>query len=158
MNHFLQSGGTGVLGDYGDRFKSDEIKHDEMKPEDYMRMSGDSLAAAATTGYLTQGMAKQVRARNPNLSEDKQIMIGAVADRRANITDDTSYSDFKRDAETLMTDHGASVESINTDGESAWADRWVAPAPMRVEHAPSAPGGPGGGPSGGPGGGPAGGP
>lgn len=82
LMHFMRSGGAnnnGVLGNYGE-YAALEIRPDELKPEDFLKMSGDSIAAMVAAGLLNQGMARQILAKNPNISMDKRIMLGAIAD------------------------------------------------------------------------------
>ena len=113
-------------GDYAARF----MGIDDIKPEDIPKLSGESLAGMVSSGHLTQGMAQRVLANNPNISEDKKIMISAVATGKASGGIDPMQ--FKEDANELMKNHGANVKTISTNGDSALVDAWVASNPREV--------------------------
>ena len=140
LNNFLQTGGQGELGNYGDRFNSEFIQSTDLKPEDFIAMSGKSMAAAIATGKYTQGLAKQVQARNPNMSEDKSIMTGATAsgsinqDRIKEVGHQKFGEDLKKEAEKIAGEHANIATSTTINATTKDVDNWTAPAPMRVEN------------------------
>lgn len=78
--------GTGrQLGDYGefasakDSRGEDFIKIDEIKDEDIAKMSGGSLAGMIAAGKINNTMAQNVLAKSTGLTQDKKVMLGAVA-------------------------------------------------------------------------------
>ena len=146
LGHFMRTGGSlngGKLGDYGEYAKSAPIGADEIKPEDLTKMSGDSLAAMIASGKVTQGMAQRVMAMNPNISEDKKIMLGSVASGAATAGFDikgnkleggtiTSYQQFKKDVDTLMSNHAAETATIKTNSQDVKAWTGATPRDVRI--------------------------
>lgn len=146
LSHFMRTGGSlngGKLGNYGDYAKSAPINADEIKPEDLTKMSGDSLAAMIESGKITQGMAQRVMAMNPNISEDKKIMLGAVASGAATAGFDiegnkleggtiTSYKQFKDDVNKLMSNHAAETATIKTSPQDVEAWTGATPRDVRI--------------------------
>lgn len=138
LKTFMQKGGDGALGDYGAYAASGGMGIDDFKPEDVSKLSGDSLAGMIASGVLTQGMAKRILASNPNISEDKKIMLSARAEG-ANVTD---AGRFKEEAKALMGNHSATgvtdssgvttgfSQIVGTD--AATIDRWTANNPLDV--------------------------
>ena len=143
LKHFMRSGGTnhdGRLGTFGEYARDVPITNDEIKPEDLIKLSGDSLAGMAAAGKISQSMAQRVMAMNPNISEDKKIMFGALAsgaargntyaadgrtvvDRGtigANYPNDfkEGVTQFKADVDRLMIDHQAQTMTFSTDPET----------------------------------------
>ena len=139
LKQFAQSGGNmngGNLGNYGDLFKSGEIEKSDIKSDDVTRLSGDSLAAMATSGYLSSGMAQQILDSGANLSGDKQIMVGAAADGAIKAGSDAAQ--FKKDANDLLSQPSGQKQQTQTiDGTAADLDtkvkKWTSPAAKRVE-------------------------
>lgn len=146
LSHFMRTGGSlngGQLGDYGEYAKSAPINSDEIRPEDLTKMSGDSLAAMIASGKITQGMAQRVMAMNPNISEDKKIMLGAVANGAATAKFDvegneleggtiTSYKQFKDDVKALMGNHAAETKTIKTSSQDVEAWTGATPRDVRI--------------------------
>ncbi|MDO4747012.1 MAG: MFS transporter [Candidatus Saccharibacteria bacterium] len=153
LNHYMRSGGwkdkvTGqdiALGDYGNYAMNKPIEPDEYKPEDLIKLSGDSLAGMAAAGKISTTMAQRVMAMNPNISEDKKIMFGALASgaaTAAKITDGGKVSlgdaakNFKSDAEALMKKGVAANNTIrNDDGSSVsgeMVEAWASATPQSV--------------------------
>ncbi|MDO4507904.1 MAG: hypothetical protein Q4B65_00725 [Candidatus Saccharibacteria bacterium] len=97
LNDFAMKGGSGNLGGYGTWAKGN-IGMEDIKPEDFAKMSGDSMAGMLSSGIVDSSMAQRAIERNPNLSADKKIMLGAMANG-ATVTDP---SVFKREVEQLM--------------------------------------------------------
>ena len=153
LQHFMQGGGLGNggnLGGYGE-YAGGNIGVDDLKPEDVNKLSGDSLAGLAAAGTLTPAMAQQVLAKNPNISADKRVMLGAVAsgatvgaDGRSTITDANT---FKEEAKALMNNPNAvtwtdkdgnthDITNIHAAGDAdnrVSADQvssWTAPTPV----------------------------
>lgn len=79
LKEWAQRGGADTLGDYGHYFGTTNIKSDDIKENDVARLSGNSMAAMILSGKMSKTMAKNVLAQNPGLSEDKKIMLGALA-------------------------------------------------------------------------------
>lgn len=79
LKEWAQRGGADTLGDYGHYFGTTNIKSDDIKENDVARLSGNSMAAMILSGKMSRTMAKNVLAQNPGLSEDKKIMLGALA-------------------------------------------------------------------------------
>ncbi len=136
LKTFMQKGGDSALGDYGAYAAAGGVGIDDLKPEDIPKLSGDSLAGLIASGVLTQGMARRILASNPNISEDKKIMLSARAEG-ANVTD---AGRFKEEAKALMENHSATgVTDGNgaitaftqiTGTDAATIDRWTANNPM----------------------------
>ncbi|MBO4813147.1 hypothetical protein J5491_03315 [Candidatus Saccharibacteria bacterium] len=153
LGHFVQNGGTtnggklGKLGEYAtatDASGKDVIDLSDLKPEQLTKLSGSSLAAMAASGKLTPKMAERVLALNPNISDDKKIMLGALADNQVKwdptLSVDQQAEKFKKDAEELLKVHKTGIvstgNSIRTGGSVASAraavDKWTAPKPQDV--------------------------
>lgn len=86
LKDFMQKGGLdksgnkiSSLGNYGDYAKAGHMDATDIKKEDVTKLSGDSLSGLIKSGVLDQGMAQQMLAMNPNISNDKRIMLGAAA-------------------------------------------------------------------------------
>lgn len=158
LSHFLRTGAKGnggVLGDYG-TYASAAIKNEDINPEELMRLSGDSLAGMAAAGKISQEMAQRVLASNPNLSDDKKIMFGALADgsaSEASIGGIHNYKKFKDDASNLANNRNdtAGVSTISGSNLPAKVSEWTRPTTQKVEVVNAGglptPGGPGGGSS-----------
>ena len=137
---------------YGD-YAARSMGFDDLKPEDIPKLSGESIAGLAASGRLTQGMAQRVLANNPNISEDKKIMLSAIAsgnatggiemdangkailDGNGNVQYQGSIggnsNQFKSDATTLMVDHSREgLQTIQSNGSQV--DAWVANNPRDV--------------------------
>ena len=165
LKHFMRSGGSangGRLGNYGDYAMTAPIKMDEVVPEDFLRMSGDSIAGLAKAGILDQTMAQRIMAMNPNISADKKIMIGAIASGQiwggiernsdgyaiksdgtiAESVDDVQFvsgatvkdaSTFKKDAETLSRNHNAGGSTSTMRGvNGSMVEAWASATPQAV--------------------------
>ncbi len=157
MRHWMQNGGSNTLGDFGAYAASAKangdpmIGVDDIKPEDIPRLSGDSLAGLAQAGILTASMAQQVMAKNPNISADKRIMLGAIASGAANdasivaasmAAGNIGASVLKEEAKALMlnpsattwTDKNSATHPIRairiTDDTAAQVNSWTAPTPV----------------------------
>lgn len=138
MRDWMQKAGsvtnsTGVataanLGNYGEWAKNN-IGVDDIKPEDIPRLSGDSIAGLAQSGVLTPAMAQQVMAKNPNISADKRIMLGAIASGVvSSITDATA---FKEEAKALMEHPDGSTRKTNMiNATKKQIASWTAPTPI----------------------------
>ncbi len=156
LSHFLRTGAKGnggVLGDYG-TYASAAIKNEDINPEELMRLSGDSLAGMAAAGKISQEMAQRVLASNPNLSDDKKIMFGALADgsaSEASIGGIHNYKKFKDDATKLVNNRNAAgISTISGSNLPAKVSEWTRPTTQKVEVVNAGsptPGGPGGGSS-----------
>ena len=144
LNSYLRAGGfgrdasgniTGALGGYGEY---GGVKIDDVKPEDIVKLSGDSMAGLAASGVLNQSMAQRVIAMNPNISADKKIMLGAIASGAANATTINDVAQFKKDAETLMKDYNAgspvapATMSANGAIDRATVEAWASATPQSV--------------------------
>lgn len=144
LNSYLRAGGfgrdasgniTGALGGYGEY---GGVKIDDVKPEDIVKLSGDSMAGLAASGVLNQSMAQRVIAMNPNISADKKIMLGAIASGAANATTINDVAQFKKDAETLMKDYNAGSPvapvTMNARGaiNRATVEAWASATPQSV--------------------------
>ena len=140
---FVRSGGTkngGKLGDYGEYAAKGNIKLDDIKPQDLTRLSGNSIAALAEQGKITAAMAKRVLEMNPNISEDKKIMFGALAQGSNGgttseiIKQNGGYKQFVADAKSLTNPYnrGANVGTIRTNGNSAMVESWASTTPVRA--------------------------
>ena len=165
LRHFMRSGGSangGRLGNYGDYAMTAPIKMDEVVPEDFLRLSGDSIAGLAKAGILDQTMAQRIMAMNPNISADKKIMIGAIASGQiwggiernsdgyaiksdgtvAKSVDDIQFvsgatvkdaSTFKKDAETLSRNHNAGGSTSIMQGvNGSMVEAWASATPQAV--------------------------
>ncbi|MBR3236688.1 hypothetical protein IKF92_03370 [Candidatus Saccharibacteria bacterium] len=132
LSHHLRTRGhDDITMNYGEYAAANHLELEDIKPEDIPKLSGDSIAGLAASGKLTQGMAQRVLAMNPNITEEKKIMLSAVASGKATFTN--GYNDaekFKEDAETLAEHHDASVPTIQSDEETVNA--WVANNPQEV--------------------------
>lgn len=154
LSHYMMTrGGGGRMNmNYGD-YAARSMGFDDLKPEDIPKLSGESIAGLAASGRLTQGMAQRVLANNPNISEDKKIMLSAIAsgnatggiemdangkailDGNGNVQYQGSIggnsNQFKSDATTLMVDHSREgLQTIQSNGSQV--DAWVANNPRDV--------------------------
>lgn len=120
QREWLKRGGEGNLGNYGEYAMGGGangtrgINLDDIKPEDILKLSGDSLAGLARAGAIDQGMAQRIMAMNPNMSADKRVMLGAIAngnatgatyDANGRFTGSGTIRDaatFKRESQALM--------------------------------------------------------
>ena len=120
QREWLKRGGEGNLGNYGEYAMGGGangtrgINLDDIKPEDILKLSGDSLAGLARAGAIDQGMAQRIMAMNPNMSADKRVMLGAIAngnatgatyDANGHFTGSGTIRDaatFKRESQALM--------------------------------------------------------
>ena len=118
-----------TLGDYGS-YAAANIKSEDLKPEDVLKLSGDSLAGLIASGKLTSSMAERVMAMNPNISEDKKVMLGAHATH--NVNTGTTAQDLKADVDMLMQNQynagvlatsgkGAIKSTVASGAVQAWA-------------------------------------
>ena len=134
LNHFMTAGGGGNLGSkYGDYASSGAFGLEDVKPEDILKLSGDSLAGMISSGKIDQGMAQRVMAMNPNMSADKRIMLGALASGAVGAGVDVGQ--FKNDATTLAGNRNATVSTITSSGSDSLATlvgRWTAPTAQRT--------------------------
>ncbi len=147
LSHFMRTGGAGNkgrLGAYGEYAKNAPITPDDMRKEDLLKLSGSSLAGMAAAGKVSQGMAKQVMAMHPNLSEDKLVMFGALADGMVGKSDfqdasgnidDKKVAEFKNNAETIIGDPYQKSGKIsgllqNIGGDQI--EKWTKPVADRV--------------------------
>lgn len=136
LSSFAQTGGTGnggALGNYGDYARSGSIGMDDIKPEDIGRLSSDSLAGLARDGGLiNQTLAQRAISANPNLSVDKKIMLGAIA----NGATVNNVEDFKNEAKKLMNAkdsdfaNGMTIGGITVD--KTMRDAWASVTPESV--------------------------
>ena len=136
LSSFAQTGGTGnggALGNYGDYARSGSIGMDDIKPEDIGRLSSDSLAGLARDGGLiNQTLAQRAISANPNLSVDKKIMLGAIA----NGATVNNVEDFKNEAKKLMNAkdsdfaNGMTIGGITVD--KTMRDAWASVTPENV--------------------------
>ncbi len=124
LGHWMATGAGRTLGNFGD-YASAHIGVDDIKKEDLTRLSGDSLSAMITSGKVGAGTAQQVLAENPNLSEDKKIMLGMAASGKVN---GMSAADFKAEANKLMERDFSSAGTITPE----MVESWVAPPQQRV--------------------------
>ena len=136
LNHFMRTGGSlnnGELGEYGQYAKNAPIEPDEIRPEDITKLSGDSLAAMTAAGKISSGMAQRIMESNPNISEDKKIMLGAVAEGKiGNLdTSNSSIKAFKDDARSLMAGGQATNKTFNGASHDD-VMRWSAATPQAV--------------------------
>ena len=128
---WVQKGGNERLGDYGEYAAAGGVKIDDLKPEDVLKLSGDSLAGMIASGKLTQSMAKRVQAMNPNISEDKRIMLGAAASGAATVTSiGGNVEQFKTDVNALMGNHGVTTTTTIVGTTSGMVDAWTANTPQ----------------------------
>ena len=147
LTKYMQMGGDKAgavdLATHG-RWAGANLGVDDIKPEEVTRLSGESLAGLAQAGLITQSMAQQVMAKNPNLSADRQIMLGAVASGNAHIT---NAKDFAKEAKALASNPAATsyfdkdtgttrvISSFTPVSGSTLADSvnaWTRPTPMAV--------------------------
>ena len=103
LKSFMQKGGVDsgrklALGGYGDYARAGNMDATDIKKEDVNKLSGDSLSGLIRSGVLDQGMAQQMLAMNPNISNDKRIMLGAAAN---NLGGGMSVEDFKEAAKSI---------------------------------------------------------
>lgn len=132
LRHWMQNSGTGVLGNYGD-YAASHIGIEDVKPEDVLKLSGDSLAGMISAGKIDQGMAKRIMAMNPNMSADKRIMMGALANGAVGAG--VNVAQFKADATALASNSHAVVSTITPTGSDDLAtlvSRWTAPTAQRT--------------------------
>jgi len=136
LNHFAATGGAGnggVLGNYGVYAGTNTFGIDDVKPEDILKLSGDSLAGMISSGKIDQGMAQRVMAMNPNISADKRIMLGALASGAVGAG--VNVDQFKNDAKALASNRNASSTTITPSGSDSLAtlvSRWTAPTAQRA--------------------------
>lgn len=136
LNHFAATGGAGnggVLGNYGVYAGTNTFGIDDVKPEDILKLSGDSLAGMISSGKIDQGMAQRVMAMNPNISADKRIMLGALASGA--VGSGVNVEQFKNDAKALASNRNASSTTITPSGSDSLAtlvSRWTAPTAQRA--------------------------
>jgi len=136
LNHFAATGGSGnggTLGGYGDYARTPAFGIDDVKPEDVLKLSGDSLAGMISAGKIDQGMAQRVMAMNPNMSADKRIMLGALAS--GSVNPGVNVDQFKADAKALASNRNAASTTIAPSGGETLATlvaRWTAPTAQRA--------------------------
>ena len=138
LNHFMTNGGSsnhGSLGGYGEYAgsKDSNVNIEDIKPEDVLKLSGDSLSGMISAGKIDQGMAQRVMAMNPNMSADKRIMLGALAN--GSVGAGVDVAQFKADASALASNRNAAVSSITPTGSDDLAtlvSRWTAPTAQRT--------------------------
>lgn len=137
MRHWMQGGGSRMLGDYGEYASgvkgdgSPIIGLDDIKPEDISKLSGDSLAGLATAGIIDQGMAQRAISINRNLSADKKIMLGALANGATPVNAES----FKNEAKAAMNAKYADGGAVTVGGvkvDKAMRDAWVSVTPDDV--------------------------
>ncbi|MBR2708777.1 hypothetical protein IKE98_00350 [Candidatus Saccharibacteria bacterium] len=143
LGQYVQRGGTdengrscklGKLGEYA----SQHIDLKDVKPEDMMKLSGDSMGAMIATGKINKQIAQDILAKNPNISGDKKIMLGAIADGKTDIaticngspTVEDAVAKFRADAEKLLA--GQNVINGTIHANPADAEKWTAPKPQDV--------------------------
>ncbi len=145
LKQFMRSGGSangGALGNYGafaaaHAADNPTIDPTDLNPEDVLKMSGDSIAGLAAAGTLSQGMAQRIMAMNPNLSEDKKIMLGALASgvaSAATIGAAGGAEEFKNEAKALVTNRSAAAGTMSAEGgvTRSMIDAWVSATPQSV--------------------------
>ena len=148
LSHYMKTRGGGSEGDaarealkagHGAYAASGAMGIDDIRPEDVKALSGESMAGLASAGLLTQGMAQTVLASNPNVSEDKKIILSATANGNATAAADKSDAAqvaglaeaIKKDAEALMRDHNATGKVI-TGTNPDMVNAWVSAVPQNV--------------------------
>lgn len=150
LSHYMKTRGAGgeaaqqdLAAGHG-AYAKNNMGIDDIRPEDVKALSGDSMAGLVSAGLLTQGMAQTVLASNPNISEDKKIILsatangntGAVNSSNENIEDirneiTTLAKGIKTDAENMMKDHAVIGTAIkNTDSRTV--DAWTSAVPQNV--------------------------
>lgn len=133
LQSFAQMGGDGTLGGYGSFAASGKIGMDDIKPQDVGKVSGDSLAGLISSGLVNQAMAGRAIAENSNLSVDKKMLLGAVAD---GVVLTGRQADAKKAMEELMKDanfaNGGTITIGGTTVTKEMRDKWAAATPKDI--------------------------
>ncbi len=140
MKHWMRKGGAGNLGDYGD-YARENIKREDFSAEDVAKMSGSSLAAMASAGLISSGMAKQVLSSGAGLKEDKKVMLGALANGARVSAGENGVDEFKREVTEALNNETADATIGGQTFTGAQRQSWTAPRPMEVRIAPQEGGG-----------------
>ena len=123
--------GNEMLGDYGEYGKANMDSND-IKKEDVLKLSGDSLAGLIKSKLIDEGMADQMLAMNPNISNDKKIMLGA-AKGEGEIDLQKSAAEIKAAAEAIATGQAVGQESaIKMEAAVAAALTSAIPQSVRI--------------------------
>ena len=142
MRDWMKKGGGGInataLGGHGAwaaTLKTDgsgqEIGVDDVKPEDIGKLSGDSLLGMAKAGLIDQGMAQRAMVASPNLSPDKKIMLGALA----NGAKVENVETFKNEAKALMSADLSGGKTMSIGGKAvteSMRNAWTSVTPESV--------------------------
>lgn len=120
------------LGEYGE-YATKYMSKDDIKREDINKLSGASLAGLIKAGIIDQGMAQQMLEMNPNISNDKRLMLGAAANGLTiggTVIDGMSAEAFKQAAKDVANDLSEATSKLGMDQKMAEA--LVAPTPQQV--------------------------
>ncbi len=139
LKDWVIKGGTSALGARGSHLRS--VDRNDLKPEDIATQSGNSLASMIQNKFISPGMASQVLESNPNLSEDKKIMLGALADGKLKGGEGWTYDDLKSDVEKIQNGDFDELKALDVPDDekeveevlTARMKAWTAPRPQRVE-------------------------
>ena len=136
LKDWMRNGGNRALGNYGEYARS-HIKNGMIDAGDVSKMSGRSLAGMASAGLISSGMAREALSSGAGLTEDKKIMLNAIA----NGATVGNVDDFKKEAENALKN--SSFVNSETGGERsmtvggvevtrAMRDSWLGPKPTEV--------------------------
>lgn len=135
LKDFMKKGGLDKsgekitsLGNYGDYAKAGHMDVTDVKKEDINKLSSDSIAGLIQSKIIDQGMAQQMLAMNPNISNDKRIMLGAAANALSSVGT-MSAEAFKENAKRVAQD---TAQATLVGMTKTMADAIVAATPQAV--------------------------
>ncbi len=152
LGAYAMGGGTGNdgnLGDYGTfvakrdasgniiKDSNGDIEYnigmDDIKPEEFGKMSGDSMAGMLASGIVDASMAQRAIEANANISADKKIMLSAMANG-ATVTDATAFKNAAKDIlNATSADFASGPMSIGgIDVTEAMRNAWTSATPDSV--------------------------